>query len=445
MQKEETLIQPTILSGFMELLPNEQLVFNSMLQAIQKSYESFGFTPLDTPIIEKSEVLLAKAGAEATKQTYSFKKGDNDLALRFDLTVPLARYVSQHMHELIFPFKRYQIGKVYRGEKPQKGRFREFYQCDIDVIGKDELGLETDAEIVAVTYSTFKNLGIGKFLIRINNRKILSGFIKSLGIGANSVELLRVIDKQEKMPKEKFRELLEELIGKKQNVDKLLSLLAINGNSKDIFKKLEDLGVGDKTYLEGLTELKEVVKYVNYYGVPESNWEIDLSIARGLEYYTGTVYETTLVDYPQIGSVCSGGRYDDLANYYTEQKLPGVGISIGLTRLFYQLNELKLIKTTAQSPTKILVIPLTESLSEVFAAANSLREISIPTEVNLTNKGLGKKLDYANKMGIRFVLIIGDDELKTGIATVKDMESGEQTQVKLSELQDHFKNLEISK
>lgn len=436
----KTLIKPSILPGFMELLPNEQLVFNSMLKTIQESYELFGFVPLDTPVIEKSEVLLAKAGIEATKQTYRFKKGDSDQALRFDLTVPLARYVSQHFQDLIFPFRRYQIGKVYRGEKPQKGRFREFYQCDVDIIGKGTLDFVNDAEILAVTYFTFNKLGLGKFCVRLNNRKILSGFIEELGIKDRVSEVMRLIDKLEKIGPDVFATELSNLNLDTKQINILSNLLTISEDASSTLKRLKDLKIKNEMFNLGVSELEEVVKYIKYLDIPETNWKIDLSVARGLDYYTGTVYETVLLDYPELGAVCSGGRYDNLADYYTDAKLPGVGISLGLTRLFYQLNERDLIDKHSLTPTKILLLPLTESLSEIFGIATRLRLDSIPTEVYTPKMSLNKKLEYANKIGVKYAGIIGNKELQESSITLKNMETGEQDYIKQKDIVTFLKN-----
>lgn len=423
----------------MELLPNEQLVFNSMLRTIHQSYELFGFVPLDTPVIEKAEVLLAKAGTEATKQTYSFKKGDSEQALRFDLTVPLARYVSQHYKNLIFPFRRYQIGKVFRGEKPQKGRFREFYQCDVDIIGKGTLDLVNDAEILAVAYFTFHKLDIGKFCIKLNNRKILSGFIEELGVKDKASDILRLIDKLEKIGKDTFIKELKDIGLKDEQVETLTELLTINDDASGTLKKLRELKVENSEFNEGVNELEEVVKYIKYLDVPETNWKIDLSIARGLDYYTGTVYETVLLDHLELGAVCSGGRYDNLAGYYTDEKLPGVGISLGLTRLFSQLNEQNLIDKHSLTPTKVLLLPLTESPAEAFGIATQLRLALIPTEVYTHQTSLTKKLEYVNKMGVAYAGILGENEIKEGSITIKNMETGEQNNVKQKDLVEFFR------
>ena len=426
----KSLVQPTILPGFMELLPNEQLVFNSMIKTIQESYELFGFVPLDTPIIEKAEVLLAKAGLEATKQTYRFKKGDSDQALRFDLTVPLARYVSQHFQDLLFPFRRYQIGKVYRGEKPQKGRFREFYQCDVDIIGRGVLEPVNDAEILAVTFFTFNKLGLGKFCIKLNNRKILSGFVENMEIKNSVSDVMRLIDKLEKLGKNVFVQELKKIGLDTDQITALTSLLTINENALSTIKRLYDLKIDNDLFNDGVKELEEVIKYIKYLNIPETHWKIDLSIARGLDYYTGTVYETILLEHPDIGSVCSGGRYDNLAEYYTEEKLPGVGISLGLTRLFYQLNERNLIDKHSLTPTKFLLLPLTESPSEACGLATKLREALIPTQVYAHENSLRKKLEYANKLGVNYVGILGDTELSDSSITVKNMITGEQNNIK---------------
>ena len=360
-------IEPRTLSGFMELLPNEQILFNQMKEKIQKTYEKFGFLPLDTPIIESAEVLLAKAGGETEKQIYRFQKGDSDLALRFDLTVPLAKYVAKNYGSLSFPFRRYQIGKVYRGERAQKGRYREFYQCDIDIIGDGELDLINDAEIPSIIYTLFRELGFEDFTIKINNRKILNGLFEGVNQKENATEILRIIDKIEKIGKEAVIEELRKLDVKEEQINSIMNFIEIEGTSDEKLEKLEKLGIANETYKKGVEELKTVIKNVRLFGVPEANFKVDLTIARGLDYYTGTVYETFLNDYRELGSVCSGGRYENLAEYYTDKSLPGVGISIGLTRLFYKLNELNIIKAEKKSISDILIIPITEKLEEAFA------------------------------------------------------------------------------
>ena len=427
-------IEPKTLSGFMELLPKDQILFNKMKDKIQKSYEKFGFLPIDTPIVEKAEVLLAKAGGETEKQIYRFEKGDNDLALRFDLTVPLAKYVTQYYNELSFPFRRYQIGKVYRGERPQKGRFREFYQCDIDIIGDGELSIINDAEMPSVIYNTIKELGFEDFTICINNRKLLTGLFEELSLQEKAVDIMRIIDKLEKIGKENIIESLkDDLNVEQEKIDTIIKFIEIDGTTDEKIHKLENLKFANESFKNGLEELTEVVKYVRYFGVPEGNFKVDLTIARGLDYYTGTVYETFLNEYRELGSVCSGGRYDNLAEYYTEKKLPGVGISIGLTRLFYKLNELQAIKEKQNSISKVLVVSMVEDKSKAIEIANTLRNNNISTEVYLENKKIKAKFKYADKLAIPFVIVIGEDEIQNNVVTLKNMQTGEQETTTLEE------------
>jgi len=428
-------INTSVLPGFMELLPPQQMAFNRMKSVIIDTFEQFGFLPLDTPVIERAEVLLAKAGGETERQIYQFTKGDTSLALRFDLTVPLARYVSEHAREITFPFRRYHVGKVYRGESPQKGRFREFYQCDIDIIGREKLSLVNDAEIPSVIYKVFKRLDIGQFVIRISNRKILKGLLEGLNISTDkSVEVMRIIDKIDKVGKGSVEKMMVDLGIENDTITKIFHFLDISGNTDEIIRALEAMDIQNVQYRQGVDELSQVVTNVGKLGIPVSNYAIDLSIARGLDYYTGTVYETVLSEYPEIGSVCSGGRYDNLAEMYTEQKLPGVGISIGLTRLFYQLSEAGLIKTDSSTPTKVLVVPFVSDLSQPLSIATRLREAGIATEVYLEEDRMKNKLAYADKLGIPFVVIIGEDEIEKGEFSVKNMRNGKQTQVKADEL-----------
>ncbi|KUO74537.1 MAG: histidine--tRNA ligase [Clostridia bacterium BRH_c25] len=437
MKKE--IVKPSILPGFMELLPYQQIAFNNMLDTIRKNFENYGFLPIDTPIIEKSEILLAKGGGETEKQIYRFNKGDNDLSLRFDLTVPLARYVSQYISSLTFPFRRYQIGKVFRGERNQKGRFREFYQCDIDIIGNGKLNIINDAEIPSIIYSTFKDLGFESFSIRINNRKVLNGFFDSLGI-ADKSEVLKVIDKLDKTGIDAVKKELADICENGNIVEKIIEFVNIGGSNPEILEALNQLGIENEMFKEGLEELSKVVRFINLFGVPDKNCKIDLKIARGLDYYTGTVYETILDDYPGIGSVCSGGRYDNLAEYYTDQKLPGVGISIGLTRLFYQLREAGIVldKDTA-SLTQVLIVPMNDNIEYAAMTANSLRAESIITEVYMEDAKLSKKLAYANKLGIPYVILIGDEEIDNNLLTLKDMRVGEQNKLSPEEAVRHIK------
>ncbi len=425
--------EPRTLPGFMELLPNEQILFNQMKEKIEKTYQKFGFLPLDTPILELSEVLLAKAGGETEKQIYRFEKGDTDISMRFDLTVPLAKYVAKNYGNLSFPFRRYQIGKVYRGEKAQKGRFREFYQCDIDIIGDGELGLINDAEIPSVIYHLIKELGFEDFTICINNRKILNGLYASLNQEKNTTEILRIIDKIEKIGKQAVKEELNKLGLEEMQVEQILEFIEIEGTTDEKIEKLENLEIQNEQYQTGVAELKEVIKNIRLFGVPDTNFKVDLTIARGLDYYTGTVYETFLNNYRELGSVCSGGRYENLAEYYTDKKLPGVGISIGLTRLFYKLNELNVINASKKSIAEILIIPMVEDLEQPIMLATKLRNAGINTEIYLNDKKLKAKFKYADKLKIPYVIVIGEDEIKTQTIKLKNMETGEEKELPLEE------------
>lgn len=426
-------VEPRTLPGFMELLPKEQILFNKMKEKIQKSYEKFGFVPLDTPIIEMSEVLLAKAGGETEKQIYRFNKGDNDLALRFDLTVPLAKYITEYYGSLSFPFRRYQIGKVYRGERPQKGRFREFYQCDIDIIGDGELSIINDAEMPSIIYTTIKELGFEDFTICINNRKILNGLFRELKQEDLSVDIMRIIDKLEKIGEENVIASLKDLGVSEDAISKIMEFIKIKGTTDEKLQALENLQFNDELFIQGLTELKQVVNYVRMFGVPDKNFKVDLTIARGLDYYTGTVYETFLNEYREIGSVCSGGRYDNLAEFYTDKKLPGVGVSIGLTRLFYKLNELNAIKETQKSIAKVLIAPMTENIERALEVSKILRDNGINTEVYLEDKKIKAKFKYADHLQIPYVIIIGEDEVENKTVSLKNMENGEQQTISLDE------------
>ena len=418
-----SIIEPKTLPGTMELLPKEQILFNEIKSKIQNVYESFGFLPLDTPIIEKSDVLLAKAGGETEKQIYRFTKGDNDICLRFDLTVPLAKYVSAHLNELEFPFKRYQIGKVYRGERPQKGRYREFYQCDIDTIGKDTLSIKNDAEYPAVIYSIFKSLDFGDFTIMLNNRKIINGLFEELNLSSQKEDIMRLIDKFDKMGKDNVVACLLDDYKLDQNTcDRLINFLTFEGTTDEKLDMLKNTGFSSEIYNTGVSELEEVVKCVRLQGVPDKYFKIKLTIVRGLDYYTGTVYETILNDYPNLGSVCGGGRYDNLAGFYTDQKLPGVGIAIGITRLFYQLCENNLIKSSKSSIAEVLVLPMDENAIEKgYAVASKLRLSGIPCQLYLEDKKFKNKINYADKLKIPYVVIIGEDEVNNNYVTLKDM------------------------
>ena len=427
-------VEPKTLSGFMELMPQDQILFNKIKNTIEEVYASYGFYPLDTPIVESADVLLAKAGGETEKQIYRFNKGDNDLALRFDLTVPLAKYVASRYNELSFPFKRYQIGKVYRGERPQKGRFREFYQCDIDVIGDENLSILYDSEVLSIIYTLFKKLDFGPFVIRINNRKILSGFFENLNLSDKITDILRIIDKLEKIGNENVKEELKELGIDNKSIDKILDFITISGNTEEKLKKLKNLNIENDIFNNGLEELNIVIKNLKDLNINEEYYEIDLTIARGLDYYTGTVYETKLKEYPNIGSVCSGGRYDDLASYYTDKKLPGVGISIGLTRLFYQLKEANIIKKMNSSVSDLVVLPMTNNLEYVYKFSNELRKNNIKIDICYIEKKFKQLMKYADKQKTPYVLIIGDDEIEKQIAILKDMQTGEQFEININSI-----------
>ena len=425
-------VSPRTLSGFMELLPAQQMKMERMMEILRQSYSVYGFTPLDTPVIESAEVLLAKGGGETEKQIYRFMKGESDLALRFDLTVPLAKYVAGHYGELTFPFRRYQIGKVYRGERAQRGRFREFYQADIDVIGDGKLDIINEAEIPAIIYNTFSKLGITKFKIKVNNRKILNGFYAMNGMSERAGDIMRTVDKLDKIGAEKVRQLLIDdvkmLPCKAENV---LDFMAICGSNDEVIAALERYRGMDATFDQGLDELKTVTGYLAAFGVPEENFAVDLTIARGLDYYTGTVYETEMTEHPEIGSVCSGGRYDNLAEYYTDKQLPGVGISIGLTRLFYVLNEQGLLSDEiVTAPCDALVIPMTEDAGFAISAATALRAGGVRTQLYGEKKKFKAKMSYADKLKVPFVVLVGEDEINEGVLSVKNMQTGEQ--VKLS-------------
>ncbi len=421
-------VTPRILQGFAEFLPKEQILFNSIYDKIRNIYEKYGFLPIDTPTIELSEVLLAKAGGETEKQIYRFNKGDNDLSLRFDLTVPLARYVAMHEPNLVFPFKRYHMSKVFRGERPQKGRFREFYQCDIDIIGAEELPLVYDAEIPAVICDVFKEINIGDFTIRINNRKILGGFFSSIGLSDKITDVLRIIDKLEKIGEDGVSKELAAIGADSETIAKILSFVSISGTTDDILAQLSALAessVKDEMFAQGVSELSEVVGYMRGFNIPDKNFAIDLTIARGLDYYTGTVYETVLNDYKKLGSVCSGGRYENLTGYYTDKKMPGIGISIGLTRLFSQLLDAGIISADNSSLAKVLVVPMDKTvLPFALSTASTFRAEGIATDVYLCEKGMKQKMKYADRLGIPYAAIIGETEMQNGFISLKNMRQG---------------------
>ena len=433
-------IKAHTLSGFMELLPAPQTQMERLMEVLRSSYGVYGFTPLDTPIIEASDVLLAKGGGETEKQIYRFSKGDSDLSLRFDLTVPLAKYVALHYADLAFPFRRFQIGKVYRGERAQRGRFREFYQADIDVIGDGELDIMNDAEIPAIIYQTFTSLGLKRFQIRVNNRKILNGFYAMLGLTARSGDIMRTVDKLDKIGAEKVRTLLTDEVGvSAESAGEILKFIAITGGNEQVLAALESYRGRNEVFDEGLDQLNTVVKYLSAFGVPAENFAVDLTIARGLDYYTGTVYETTLLDHPEIGSVCSGGRYDNLAEYYTDKQLPGVGISIGLTRLFYVLDEQGLLNPELPSaPADALVLPMGD-IAPAIALAETLRSSGLRVQLYCEQKKFKQKMAYADKLKVPFAVLLGEDEIAEGKCSVKNMKTGEQLKLTPAEAAEHIK------
>ena len=422
-------VQPRTLSGFMELLPARQAQFDRMVDILKQTYSLYGFTPLDTPLIEASQVLLAKGGGETEKQIYRFMKGDTDLSLRFDLTVPLAKYVAQNYANLAFPFRRYQIGKVYRGERAQRGRFREFYQADIDVIGDGKLDISNEAEIPSIIYRAFTALGLKRFQIRVNNRKILNGFYSMLGLTEKSGDIMRTVDKLDKIGPDKVKALLvdPEIGLSEEQAEEILKFIAIRGSNAQVIAALQSYRGRDELFDLGLDELETVVKYLAAFGVPESHFAVDLTIARGLDYYTGTVYETTMLDHPEIGSICSGGRYDNLAEYYTDKQLPGVGISIGLTRLFFVLEDQGYLNDQLNTaPADVLILPMTDDLSPAIALATTLRAAGIRTQIHGEQKKFKQKLSYADKLAIPYALFLGEDEINAGVASVKDLRTGQQ-------------------
>lgn len=419
------------LPGMMELLPEEQLEFNRIMAIIQKNYEKFGFTPIDTPVIERTETLLAKAGGETEKQIYRFSKGDNDLSLRFDLTVPTARFVAENFGQLQFPFKRSQIGKVYRGERAQRGRFREFYQCDIDVIGRDKLSISYDAEVIAAIYNIFRELNFGDFTLRINNRNITSGLIEGLELTEKSAEIMALIDRAEKISTEEFSEQLTDLnLGEKSQI--ISDFIKISGSAEDVICELKNLSqkIENQQFKKGIEELSEVSELLKMMGVEEKYFKLDMLIVRGLDYYTGTVFETNLNNFKEIGSVSSGGRYDNLSEYYSKEELPGVGASIGLTRLFWCLRDLGLLKFSKRSTAEFLIVPMSKNeLQKSFEIAGELRKEGKNTEVLLEDFTMKKAFKFADKRGVKYTLVIGEKEISENSFIFKDMETGEKLEL----------------
>ena len=435
------IIKPRTLSGFMELLPGKQIQFERMTEILRRTYSSYGFAPLDTPVIEDAQILLAKGGGETEKQIYRFQKGDSDLALRFDLTVPLAKYVALHCNDLAFPFRRFQISKVYRGERAQRGRFREFYQADIDIIGDGKLDILNEAEIPAIIYNVFTGFGLKRFQIRVNNRKILNGFYAMMELSEKSGDIMRTVDKLDKIGAAKVKVILMDDCGlTDEQADEILKFIAISGTNAEVLAALEGYAGRNEIFDLGLSELKAVTANLAAFGVPEENFAVDLTIARGLDYYTGTVYETTLLDHPEIGSVCSGGRYDNLAGYYIEKSLPGVGISIGLTRLFYVLDEQGLLNPALPSaPADALVLPMLENPAAAIALAQTLRSEGLKVQLYGEQKKFKQKMAYANKLGVPYAVLLGEDEVNEGVCSVKNMATGEQVKLTPAEAAAYIK------
>ena len=421
-------LKPRTLSGFMELLPAPQQKLERMLEILRKSFALYGFTPIDTPTIEAAEVLLAKGGGETEKQIYRFQKGDSDLALRFDQTVPLAKYVALHENELAFPFRRYAIGKVYRGERAQRGRFREFYQADIDIIGDGKLSIINEAEIPSIIYRVFSAFGMKRFCISVNNRKILNGFYAILGLTEQSADIMRTVDKLDKIGAEKVRASLVETLGvPADKADEILRFISATGTNAEVLTSLEQYRGRDEQFDTGLDELATVVRYLSAFGVPEESFAVDLTIARGLDYYTGTVYETRMLDHPEIGAICAGGRYDNLAAYYTDRSLPGVGVAIGLTRLFFVLDDQGLLNPDLPTaPADCMIVPMSDDLAPAIELATYLRSRDLRTQLYCEQKKFKAKIQYADKLGIRYVIFLGEDEIAQQKCAVKDLTTGEQ-------------------
>ena len=430
------IVKPQTIAGVMELLPEEQLAFDYIKNIIEETFLSYQFLPIDTPAIEKNDILFAKGGGETEKQIFGIDSSKKDMSLRFDLTVPLARYVSEHFSDLNFPFKRYQIAKVYRGERNQKGRYKEFYQCDIDIIGNNSLSIHNDALLPKVIYEIFQKLDFNGIKFHINNRKLLNGFFESLEI-SDKEEVLRTIDKKAKIGEENTKELLVEICGE-EKADKLMELINNKRENKELLTYLESLNLNDN-YKIGLDELKEVYDYMIKFGINDDSIMIDLSITRGLDYYTSTVYETFLDGYESIGSVCSGGRYENLAGNFSKQNLPGVGLSIGLTRLFYQFQQLGLVEKYKAKFTDCLVIPMDEKLNfYAIDIANKLKEQGLKVDIYLEDGKFKKKINYADKIGVKKVLIIGQEEYENKMVSVKNMEDGKQVSVKVEEIREYL-------
>ena len=441
-------VKPSILPGFMELCPKEQLIFNDMVGRMIKVYEQNGCMPMDTPIIEKEEILLAKSAGETEKQVYHIANEKRKQALRFDLTVPFARYVVQNMNELTFPFKRYQFGKVYRGERNQKGRYREFYQLDIDVVNPTRLAIANDAFMMSLAAQAFQSIGLENYVFQMSNRKILSGLLELIGVERQR-EVMVAIDKYDKIGRESCEQEIEILIGKSKS-GYIEELLQISGELEEMLQKLRVFSeklkgqfytpdsqsevISYLKMLEGIAELEEVVKTLKWLGVADKNVKLELKIIRGLDYYTGTIFETIIKGNEGYGSICSGGRYDDLAALYTDLQMPGVGISIGMTRLFFVLKEIGFLENyTLSGESSYLIISLGDTLKECIEVNQVLQRRGIKSEVYFNQDSLKKQLKYADAKAIEKVIIIGEDEIEEGKLVIKDMNTGNQIKVNKEE------------
>lgn len=427
------LVKPSILPGTMELLPHEQLIFNKMKDIIRETYELFSFLPIDTPALEKTEILLAKGGGETEKQIYNIANTSTDTSLRFDLTVPLARYVSMHEHELKFPFKRYQIAKVYRGERNQKGRYREFYQCDCDIIGDEKLSKFYDAELVKIISIIFKKFGFDRFTIMINNRNIMNGFLRSQGV-EDTVEAVRALDKYDKIGRESLEELLLNQGIKADAVKEIIALIEFEGSNEETINYLEGLGIDNETFLKGLAEMKEVLENIKLFKVDENNFKFTLKLQRGLDYYTSTVIETVLDDYKELGSVAGGGSYENLTQFYSKRELPGVGISIGLTRLFFQLSEKNILPKFDSEEKSFLVAPLDIDMSYAISVLNELHELGVSSEVLYSKMKMKKIFDFAESYSFDYIIFLGQEELDNKKLSVRDLKSKENLTLSIDEL-----------
>lgn len=427
------LVKPSILPGTMELLPHEQLIFNKMKDIIRETYELFSFLPIDTPALEKTEILLAKGGGESEKQIYNIANTSTETSLRFDLTVPLARYVSMHEHELKFPFKRYQIAKVYRGERNQKGRYREFYQCDCDIIGDEKLSKLYDAELVKIISIIFKKFGFDKFTIMINNRNIMNGFLKSQGV-EDTVEAVRALDKYDKIGRESLEELLLNQGIKADAVKEIIALIEFEGSNEETINYLEGLGIDNETFLKGLAEMKEVLENIKLFEVDESNYKFTLKLQRGLDYYTSTVIETVLDDYKELGSVAGGGSYENLTQFYSKRELPGVGISIGLTRLFFQLSEKNILPKFEDEEKSFLIAPLDIDMSYAISVLNELHELGAKSEVLYSKMKMKKIFDFAESYSFDYIIFLGQEELDNKKLSLRDLKSKENLTLSIDEL-----------